>query len=383
MTDWFFKTGYSSWQPNDDGPEDRAWKRVYASGRLTMGSEVAAFEEEFAVYHGRRHCIMVNSGSSANEIAVWALRTKHDRLIKPGSMSWTWANLSAGLPAIAWSTTYGPIVRSEMTALHVCDVDETWNADWRLFGDNFLTVGCSILGNPADLSTLRLSTRDAGYWLLEDNCEAVGARTAKGDLCGTFGDLSTFSFFYSHQLSAVEGGAILTDHDDLAHLCRLLRNHGNEGWGAETLEDQYDFSTFGFNLRPLECHAAVAREQLKKLDEMVEQRRQNLAHFISGTEGLPIAHQRTTGQPSPFGLAFSCGSREDRNRLALALRAKGIDSRLPTGGSFLAHRYGAPWRDQSTPRADEVHRCGMFLGNAPFDLRPQIDQAIAVMRETL
>ncbi len=389
MIDWLFPTAFSSWAPNDEGHEDRAYKRTYASGRLTMGPQVEAFEEEFANYHGRRHCIMVNSGSSANLVVVAAI--KHPLVDKDilhdndDDDPHSWAEHLARAPSIAWSTTYAPLLQHRID-LEIIDVTDTWNAAQTETKFTDMFVACSILGNPAPLATEQTRAKMVGGPLFEDNCEALGARTVHDRLTGTFGDLSTFSFFYSHQLSAIEGGAILTDDDDYAKLCRLLRNHGNEGWGKSELEDQYDFSLFGYNLRPLETHAAVAREQLKKLDEMVVERRANLAHFVSLTEDIvPIIHQKITpgAQPSPFGLAFECESREARGRLARALRANGVDCRLPTGGSFLAHKYGAPWRNQSTPRADKIHSRGIFLGNAPWPIPEKIELAVKVMKETL
>jgi CDP-6-deoxy-D-xylo-4-hexulose-3-dehydrase len=368
VTEWIFPTAFSSWSPNDDGPEDRAYKRAYASGRLTMGAEVAAFEEEFANYHGRRHCIMVNSGSSANLVAVAAL--SQNGLLGTGY---------ASVPAISWATTYAPLVHFGYE-LAVNDVDDTWNAAQMKIGTGEvpLYVAVSILGNPAHYAV------EFPLIALEDNCESLGARTVDGKLMGTFGRLSTSSFFYSHQLSAIEGGAILTDDDKLARLCRLLRNHGNEGWGRAELEEQYDFSLFGYNLRPVETHAAVAREQLKNLDEMISFRRMNLFDFLQETRGLPIVHQKLNGdKPSPFGLAFECESREARARLARALRANGVDCRLPTGGSFRKHSYGKPWADQETPRADRIHSCGMFCGNAPYPIPEKIELLVKIMRETL
>ncbi len=379
MPDWTYPTAFSSWRYGDGGPEHRAIDRVLHSGRYTMGPETEALEAELAAYHGRHHAIAVNSGSSANLVAVAAIFAS-GKLTNP---------VGATVPAIAWATTYAPFVQNGVRDFEVVDIDDTWNAIHPDRVGKEFVVGCSILGNPADLVILENKTsghvqmRRDHLVFIEDNCESIGARTANGHLTGTFGDLSTFSFFYSHQLSAVEGGAILTDDDELARLCRLLRNHGNAGWGAEELEDQYNFTAFGYNLRPLEQNMAVAREQLRRLNELVAARRANLEHFLSLIDGLPITPQRTVGQPSPFGLAFTVESKEDRQRLATALCAAGVDCRLPTGGSFTRHPYGAPWRDQPTPNADRIHGCGMFLGNAPYPIRRLIEATVKVMRETL
>jgi CDP-6-deoxy-D-xylo-4-hexulose-3-dehydrase len=364
------------------GDEERAAiDRILRRGQLTMGAEVATFEREFASYHDRKYAIMVNSGSSANLVAVAALcHRTGSRPIKRGDV--------ALVPALAWSTTYAPIIQHGLD-LALMDCDGGWNADVyhpRLDAKNArLVVGCSILGNPANLEAMRTMAGVLDAAFLEDNCESIGARTSDGKLCGTFGDLSTFSFFYSHQVSAIEGGAILTDDEELAGLCRILRAHG---WTRDvtppvSFDEEYNFVAFGYNVRPLEMHAAVARCQLRKLDAFTIRRRMNAVLFRKLTADLPIFHPDIDGDPSPFGLHFMVNDHDARNRLAVALRGDGIDCRLPTGGSLTRHPYGARWSAQETPRADAVHDQGMFLGNGPLDLTDQITAAVEVMRRTL
>jgi CDP-6-deoxy-D-xylo-4-hexulose-3-dehydrase len=345
-----------------------------------MAGETEAFEAEIATYHGRKHAIAINSGSSANLIAVAAL-------LESGQFT---RGEGATVPAIAWTTTYAPLVQLGFAPLQIVDVDNTWNAHYPAGVGQELVVACSILGNPsAELQQLEARYTGHGYGkrdflgMIEDNCESLGARTAEGRLTGTFGDLSTGSGFYSHQLSAIELGWVLTDNDELAHLCRLLRNHGNDGWASDDFERKYNFTVFGYNVRPIETHCAVAREQLKKLDQMNEVRRRNVIHFqLLAGDGL-VKHQKMSEGAAPFGLAFEVESRERRRALALALRAAGIDCRPPTGGSFTRHPYGAPWRDQPTPNADRIHDCGLFLGNAPFLIPDKIEAVVKVMRSML
>jgi CDP-6-deoxy-D-xylo-4-hexulose-3-dehydrase len=371
--EYWFPTAFSSWGCQ----EKAAIACVLASGRLTMGEEVAAFEREFADFHGLRHGIMVNSGSSANLVAVAALFHVKQNPLKQGDQ--------ALVPALAWATTYAPLVQHGLDLVLV-DCDEGWNADPYALKDveARLVVGCSILGNPAQLDTWRTIAGVHDAYLLEDNCESLGASIG-GKLCGTFGLMSTFSFYYSHQISAIEGGMILTDDDECATLCRLLRDHGmtRHVEKPKTFEAEYDFRLFGYNVRPVELHAAVAREQLKKLPGFIAARRANAALFRRLTEGLPIQHPTLTGKPSPFGLNFTVPDKEARASLAMALREAGVDCRLPTGGSFAKHAYGAPWRGQATPKADRVHDTGMFLGNAPFDIAEKIEKAVDVMKAAL
>ena len=390
-----YPTAFSCWGPE----EGDAMMRVMSSGRYTMGPEVEAFEREFAAYHARKHGIMVNSGSSANLVAVAALHEKtHEPLLRP-EIVWVkpkGSGLSAPemrhpetavVPAIAWSTTYAPLVQHGMN-LHIADVDDTWNApvpSWLPHAKTRLVVACSILGNPAYLSAWAKAANRLGAYLIEDNCESLGAVDGEGLRCGTAGIMSTFSFFYSHQISAIEGGMILTDDYELAIICRELRAHG---WTRDTLQPdgfdrEYNFIRMGYNVRPLELHAAIAREQLKKLPGFIAARLANWRHFAKLAADLPVELPRVNGTLSPFGLPFTLNEEEKREALALALRAEGIDCRLPTGGSFRLHPYGATWARQKTPNADRVHRAGMFLGNAPWNIEAAVERAVAVMRRVL
>lgn len=336
--------------------EHMAIARVVASGQFTMGAEVEAFEHEFKTAHGMKHAIAVNSGSSANLVAVAALQRGGPMLGK-----------FVSVPALAWSTTYAPFSQHGYHLdLLDCDPD-TWNV---AVPGNVL---CSILGN---------ACKSGPFVLLEDNCESIGAEDEQGNLCGTRGLLNTFSFYYSHQLSAIEGGMILTNDDHLARQCRLLRNHG---WSRsyETFENEYRFDEMGYNLRPVELHAAIAREQLKKLPHRIAARKVNFDYFSERTRDLPIKLPKILGKPSFFGIHFTVESREKRAELARALRAGGIDCRPPVAGSFRKQPYGKQWADQQTPNADRIHDTGIMIGNPPYEGSHLIDMAVRVMREVL
>lgn len=370
MAEYDHPTAFCAWGRE----ERRAIKRVLGSGRFTMGPEVEAFESEFAAFHTKRHAIMVNSGSSANLVATAAVMLK----VAPPFL--------AAVPAVAWSTTYAPLVQHGMD-LTVLDCDETWNAPApRERTDAGVIVACSILGNPGYLKEWRHMADENRAILIEDNCESFGAHTPEGKLCGTYGHISTFSFFYSHQIGAIEGGMILTDDDGLAELCRMLRAHG---WTRDVAKpklfaEEYDFRVFGYNVRPLELHAAIAREQLKKQERFAVRRRNNANAFAAAVaeRRIPITVQRPRGVQNPFGLSFLLPEGgEVRERVARALRKAGIDCRLPTGGSFRLHPYAARWASAETPYADQVHRQGMFLGNAPFKM--DVDRAADVLAEAL
>lgn len=370
--------------------ERRAIDRVIASDRFTAGFEVQCFEHELAAYHGRKHAVVCNSGSSANLLIVEALCHRSQSPVRPGD--------TAVVPALAWATTYAPLVQRGLD-LQLADCDDTWNAPPAYSGRIVprdptprVIVAASILGNPGYLEGWEKMARDLGAYLVEDNCESIGARTQTGRLTGTFGIASSLSFYWSHQLGAIEGGAVLTDDDEVADLCRMLMDHGltrslpaPAGAPARPFEYAYDFRVFGYNLRPLEIHAAVGRAQLKKLDAMNAERLGNLAYFETCVEGLPVDLPTVFpgSRPAPFGLAFALRDRSKRAELVETLQEAGIDARPPTGGSFTRHAYGIPWRVQDTPGADMVHDTGMFLGNAPYPVREAIDRIADVMRKVL
>lgn len=366
-----YPTAFNKW----DQDEYAAIQRVIETGQFTMGPHVADFEKMFAEFHSKKHGIMVNSGSSANLIAVAALAELG--CFKRGDI--------AAVPAIAWSTTYAPLVQYGLR-IHLLDVDDTWNSPpVSVPVATRLMIGCSILGNAAYLSEWKDLSKSRDVMMIEDNCESFGAFSTENKLCGTYGNLSTFSFFYSHQISAIEGGMILTDREDLANICRVLRAHGwtRDIYKAKKFDNEYNFVAMGYNVRPLEIHAAVGMVQLGKTDEFRDARANNLDHFETQTikASLPITHQKYRGTPNPFGLAFLVPTNEQRAGLAVALRAAGVDCRLPTGGSFHMHHYGNDSRAQRTPNADMIHTRGMFLGNAPYDIRDLIDVAVGVMKD--
>jgi CDP-6-deoxy-D-xylo-4-hexulose-3-dehydrase len=383
---WDHPTAFSLW-----GEEEKAAiDRVLTSGQFTMGEEVAALEEEFAEFHGRRHAVMVNSGSSANLVAVAALFCKSINPLRRDDDQWRGRQVAC--PALAWSTLYAPLIQHGLK-LVLADADETWNAPIpQPFPDPppRLMVICSILGNPCYGAAWEREAARSDSYLIHDNCESFGAVDDHGIFASNYGLLSTHSLFYSHQLSAIEGGLVLTDDEELANLCRILRAHG---WTRDVWHDpfmnpvppprfelEYEFTHFGYNVRGLEMHAAIAREQLRKTKQFQLERMMNAHRFAMLTNGLPISFPQWKGKPNPFGLHFMCDREEDRADLVAALRANGIDARLPTGGSLRLHPYGKAYAHQATPNADAIHRRGLFLGNAPFDISDKIEKAAKVMR---
>ncbi|WP_431859486.1 DegT/DnrJ/EryC1/StrS family aminotransferase [Azospirillum sp.] len=386
----FYELAASSW-----GPEEvEAMQRVIASGQFTMGAEVAAFEREFAAYFGMKHGIMVNSGSSANLVGVAALAYKKDRPLQRGD--------EVIVPAISWATTYHPLQQYGLK-LRFVDVElDTLNMDvskleQALTPKTRAIVPVSILGNPAGLDVIRAFADAHGLYVLEDNCESMDAELG-GKKTGTFGDLNTFSFFFSHHISTMEGGMILADDLELAHLCRSMRAHG---WTRDLPPDTplyerrssdhfeaYRFILPGYNVRPLELEAAVGRQQLKKLPAMTAARRKNLKLFqelFAGDERFIIQRENGTSSSFSFTIILNPARNPDREKVFAALKGADIGFRIITGGCFLRHDVLKHY-DYDTVGPIEnaylAHDLGFFVGNHPHDLTAQITRLREVLDTT-
>jgi CDP-4-dehydro-6-deoxyglucose reductase, E1 len=377
----FYDLASTSW----DNDEIEAIRRVCESDRYTMGDEVRRFEESVAAKFGMKHAVMVNSGSSANLVGVAALCYKRQRPLERGD--------EVIVPAISWATTYHPLQQYGLR-LRFVDIDlQTLNLDASrleaaLTSRTRMVVAVSILGNPAPLDVVRAFCDTHGLYFFEDNCESMGA-TLGGRPCGTFGDVNTFSTFYSHHLSTMEGGLLLTDDTEIDHLARAIRNHGwardvpddsaiNAGRHDDPFFEAYRFVLPGYNVRPLEICGAVGREQLKKLDSMVQIRRANAAVFVDlfkSDERFII--QRENGRSSwfSFTLVLNPEMRIDRARVMDALRKADIGFRMITGGCFLRHE-AIKYFDYDTAgpivNANVAHDRGFFVGNHPRDLTVEI-----------
>jgi CDP-6-deoxy-D-xylo-4-hexulose-3-dehydrase len=387
VTDMPYELATSSW----GNEETAALQRVIASGQFTMGTEVRAFEEEFAAYFGKRHAVMVNSGSSANLVAVASLSHKSERPLARGD--------EVIVPAISWATTYHPLQQYGLK-LKFVDIDlETLNIDAdqldaALTPRTRMIVGVSILGNPAPLDRLRAFADRHGLLFLEDNCESMDAELG-GQKTGTFGDIGTFSFFFSHHVSTMEGGMLLTDDDELAELAHSLRSHGwTRGLPDQTAlferrDDEhfeaYRFILPGYNVRPLEFCGAVGREQLKKLPKMTEERRRNLQIFQDHFADDPrFIIQRENGRSSAFSFTIVLDPSQApvRDRVFAALREADIGFRIITGGCFLRHDVVKYYNYEivgDVADANTAHDYGFFVGNYPHDLKAQITRLYEIL----
>lgn len=374
----FYPLALDSW----DAQERRAAIAVIESGQTTMGLQVRAFEERFANTVGSRYAVMVNSGSSANLLAVAALAFTDPPLIRPGSV--------AVVPAVSWATTYFPLTQYGLT-LRFVDIDkDTLNFDLAALGraiDEKVSVvfAVNLLGNPNDYASVGALIAGRDITLIEDNCEALGARL-EGRWTGTFGKVGTFSTFFSHHISTMEGGVVVTDDEEIWHILTCLRSHGwtrHLPWPNRVIEpdprgdfhERFRFVLPGYNVRPLEICGAVGIEQLKKLPGFIARRRDNAARFTDLFADLPgVRLQQEIGMSSWFGFALTLEEPGGVSRDAVVARlaAAGVETRPIVAGNFtrnpvmrhLPHEPPPP-----LPNADAVHERGFYIGNHPVDTR--------------
>ncbi len=360
--------------------ERRAAIAVIESGETTMGAQVAAFEARFAAHFGARHAVMVNSGSSANLLAVAALFHTRPPLAREGAV--------AIVPAVSWSTTYFPLSQHGLT-LRFVDIDrDTLNFDLaaleRALDDRVSVVfAVNLLGNPNDYDAIAALLAGRNITLVEDNCESMGARFG-GRWAGRFGRIGTFSTFFSHHLSTMEGGICLTDDDELHQILLSLRAHGwtrDLAWPNRLAEpdprgafhEAFRFILPGYNVRPLEVCGAIGLAQIERLSGFVARRRETARRVrerFSDLSGLRL--QREVGESSWFGFALTLTeeARASRDTVVARLAAAGVESRPVVAGNFTRQPVMAHLRHEppgALPNADDIHERSFYIGNNPMD----------------
>ncbi|HMK48180.1 MAG TPA: lipopolysaccharide biosynthesis protein RfbH [Methanocella sp.] len=325
---------------------------------LTTGRYADQFEREFASFVGLKHALLVNSGSSANLLAISALTSPKlgDRRLRPGDEVITTA---CGFP-----TTLNPILQNGLRPVFV-DVEEgTYNiqadAIEAALSDRTKAIFVAhTLGNPADVGVLADLAKDRNLWFVEDNCDALGSKY-RGRYTGTFGQLSTFSFYPAHHITMGEGGAVLTDDALLRRIVMSFRDWGRDCWCDPGMDNscgkrfswqlgelprgydhKYIYSHVGYNLKATDMQAAVGVEQLKKLPDFIERRRQNFRHLLEALrkhEDIFIL-PRTLPDAEPSWFGFPIMVRENapfrRADIVQHLEEHLIATRMLFGGNLL------------------------------------------------
>jgi|SRR3990172_3747770 len=372
---------------------------IKRSGWLSFGTECEKFEKAFAKYQGRKHCVMVNSGSSANLALIQAL-INLDK-IKLGA--------KVGFSALTWSTNIMPLIELGLTPIPI-DVElDTLNVSSKILLDVlkktkikvfFLT---NLLGFCSDIDQILEICRQEKIVFLEDNCESLGT-VYKGKKIGNFGLASTFSFYVGHHMSTIEGGAVCTDDEELAVMLRIVRAHGwdrnlalehqnrlrNKFKVNTTFYSRYTFYDLGYNLRPTEIAGFLGNVQLDYLDEIIRKRNENFMEmsviYNFTDKYYPIRYSHIDFL-SNFAFPVICKSRAIRDELVAKCAGK-LELRPVVGGNITNQpffkKYGLEFSNflaNSTARL--IHEQGLYFGNNPDLTQKEISAIVNIFTSPL
>ncbi len=362
--------------------------KVLSSGQITMASQTRKFEIEFAKKLGVKYALMVNSGSSANLLATFAAGNPlRENRFKLGD--------EVLVPVLCWSTSLWPLVQFGLKPVFV-DVDvKTLNVNIidliaKISNKTKAIMLINIHGNSSDLFKVKKIARKKNIILIEDNCEALGSKL-KNKYLGTFGDFSTFSFFYSHQITSGEGGMIVCHNDRDYEILFSLRSHG---WLGGTrfyprnlgiyekyakknpnLDPRYIFVNSGFNVRPTDIQAAIAYNQFKRLNQLVSIRSKNRDMIINNIikskkwdNQFTFISSAINNKTSWMGLPILLNEKYLLKKRAFLnyLDKIGIETRPIISGSFLnqpaAKLYKLNPKNLSFKNAQKIQDLGFLIG---------------------
>lgn len=368
--------------------------RIFREGNLTMGKHVREFELDFARKFGVKHAVMVNSGSSANLLALEML-AKHIGVQNHQIR----ANYYVAVPAVLWPTSIWPIVQLGFRALVIDTKVDSLEMDLDLLIKAKLDLGDQLvgavlihpLGRALESSRIRELRDNYGMFIIEDNCESLGAGT-NGEFAGTVGDVGTFSFYYSHHITTVEGGMIVSNSDSDVNEILSMRAHG---WtrirqDRKEIESKYPefnkdflFVTSGYNFRPMEFQGALGVSQLKKLDKFIETRTSNVSRVVevlknsnfrvigSDSEAIKVSDQGIGDKPPvphswmAIPIAYK-GQSLTLSEIHSFLNKNGIATRPILAGNFMnqpaaVHEMISVFK--GTSNADGIYEQSFMIGN--------------------
>jgi CDP-6-deoxy-D-xylo-4-hexulose-3-dehydrase len=374
---------------------------------LTTGRFADSFEKELAHYWGVKYSSLVNSGSSANLLAVSGLTSISlgSERLQPGDEVIT---CSSGFP-----TTINPILQNQLVPVFVDAVLPTYSVDLTLVEEAVSPKTKAIflahtLGSPFDAKGIRDIAKRHQLWFIEDCCDALGS-TLNGELVGKFGDMATVSFYPAHHITMGEGGAVVTDRADLRRQVESFRDWGRDCWcetGADNTcgkrfdqqlgdlpfgyDHKYTYSNIGYNLKATDMQAAVGLAQLKKLPRFVDNRKKNFQYLFNGCTDLEdyfILPEGIQGSdPSWFGFPLTIRESAPFSRLELMkfLNDKKIGTRLLFGGNILkqpAYK-GITHRIVGSLRiADLIMNNSFWLGVYPGLDGPMLDYVLTSLHD--
>ena len=362
-----------------------AIQSVIDSDDYTMGKNVAQFETDFGKFINRKFCLMVSSGSAANLISIASFFYTKNPMLKKGD--------EVIVPAVSWSTTYFPLQQFGLK-LKFVDIDlNTLNYDLNALNSAItnktkMIVVVNLLGNPNDFDVINKIIKDKNIFIFEDNCESLGAEY-KGKKTGTFGVIGTFSTYFSHHISTMEGGFVTTDNKEIYHILLSLRAHGwtrnlpkknfvankSDDW----FEESFRFVLPGYNVRPIEICGAIGVKQLAKTPYFLKKRRENAELFVKLFKDHPnYLIQKNIDKSSWFGfsLIIKQDSNVKRKKIIDILQKNKVECRPIVTGNFVRNevmKYFDYEVHEELKNANYLHDNGFFVGNSHKNLTKNIN----------
>lgn len=359
---------------------------INSGAKLSYGQKVNEFEALWSKWLGVKHSVYVNSGSSANLLLVQAM---HDLY---GRGDWV-------AQSCTWATNVSPIMqlKNETQRLHLTDADsKTLGLKLedlkKLLTDKsnkikylFLT---HVLGIPCIDAELISLCKEHGITILEDCCESHGS-TVNGKKVGTFGKASTFSFFYGHHITTIEGGMISTDDSSLYEHLLLLRSHGllrelsKESQKARKvphIDERFTFLCCGYNFRNTDLHAVLGLSQMKRLDPSVEIRNRNFKSFLQDLNRDLYHTDLLTDGVSLFAFPIICKDRSTKDKVGDLLKNMNIEHRPLIAGNLLQHPMLSGHKNSlECPMSDTIHFNSFYVGNNETITQEQITKLVTAL----
>ena len=345
---------------------------VLLTKKITMSSITKKFEYEFGKFIGSKYCLMVNSGSSANLLAAFAL-------VNPLKKNKLKIGDEFIIPSLCWSTSLWPFVQAGLKPKFI-DVDiDNYCLDYNLINNNYYKnckaiVNIHILGNCSNIEKIRNYSKNKNIHLIEDTCEALGSKYNSNYL-GTFGDFGTFSFYYSHQITSGEGGMVICKNLNDFKIMHSLRAHGWDRGLSNNKKNNFNFVNSGFNLRPLDLTAAIGLSQFKRLKNMMKVRKENRNLIISKLKSSHNWKNQFTFfrpsknlKPSWFGFPILINNKylKQKNKFLNYLNKNGIETRPILSGNFLnqpsAKLYQLNRDKLKFNISEQIEKRGFFIG---------------------
>lgn len=366
------------------------WLKTYP--RLTKASLTVEFEKKWSEWLGRRFSVFCNSGSSANLLMFYTLL-----------LSGVLKNKKVIVPSVGWVTTIAPAIQFGFEPI-MCEADpDTFGLDLSHLEallkehETATVIMVQVLGVPHKMNELLALKEKYGFTLLEDACAAMGA-TYEGKNVGQFGDMASFSLYFGHQISTIEGGLVSTDNPLFRDILLRLRSHGwSKDLDPEThaalvkrhavddFHSPFVFYDPGFNLRSTDLNAFLGIRQIDKMEWLKNRRGENHARYRENF-GSKLYSQQAPDHSTICSISFGALARsgEERRAIVSALDENGIETRIFSAGNLGLHpfwyeRYGRA----SFPMADRIHYTGFFLPNNPSLTIADIDLISSVVLEAL